>query len=330
MIRSLPLSVGGARVAAGRLLLVLVAGFLGLTAGATAIAAPAGPSVPRDIIVDTDIGDDIDDAFALALILRSPELHVVGIAASWGDTDLRARLLRRLLDQGAPHAAIPVWKGPPTPPATAFTQAVWATQAPPHTFPDATTALLTQLRARPTGSVTLIALAPLSTVGALIRRDPEVFRRLREVVVMGGAVVHGYGGGAPVAEYNVKCDPEGLRLLLASGVKTRIMPVDSTEIALGEKDRNALFAEGTPLTDALTLLYHQWAQNNAWGTTPTLFDVVPVAAVLDPSLCPTSPMRLVVDPSGVTRRVSGVPNAEVCLHADPRAIVQLLESRLSR
>src|SRR5262245_46567327 len=49
------------------------------------------------IILDTDIGDDIDDAFALELALQSPELEVTGVTTAWGDTALRARMVRRML-----------------------------------------------------------------------------------------------------------------------------------------------------------------------------------------------------------------------------------------
>ncbi len=55
------------------------------------------------IILDTDIGDDIDDAFALALALRSPEVELLGITTAWGDTALRARLTQRFLQENRPH-----------------------------------------------------------------------------------------------------------------------------------------------------------------------------------------------------------------------------------
>ncbi len=51
---------------------------------------------PEKIIIDTDIGDDIDDAFALALALTSPELKILGVATTFGDTELRAKLADRL------------------------------------------------------------------------------------------------------------------------------------------------------------------------------------------------------------------------------------------
>ena len=70
--------------------------FLAMIAAAILLGAGAEAQPTREkIIIDTDIGDDIDDAFALALAISSPRLHVLGITAAWGDTDLRARLTAR-------------------------------------------------------------------------------------------------------------------------------------------------------------------------------------------------------------------------------------------
>src|SRR5579864_9816139 len=75
----------------------------------TAATKPA----PEKIIIDTDIGDDIDDAFAVALALRSPELQILGISTTFGDTETRAKLVDRILGE-AGRADIPVAAGTPT------------------------------------------------------------------------------------------------------------------------------------------------------------------------------------------------------------------------
>ena len=67
----------------------------GIRAQVPAATTPA--SSPQLVILDTDIGDDIDDAFALALVLRSPELRLLGVETAFGDTELRARLVDRYL-----------------------------------------------------------------------------------------------------------------------------------------------------------------------------------------------------------------------------------------
>src|SRR5437763_15437620 len=81
----------------------------------------AAPRNTQKVIIDTDIGDDIDDAFAVALALRSPELQILGITTTFGDTEMRAKLLDRLLGEVG-RADIPVAAGVPTRAKTAITQ----------------------------------------------------------------------------------------------------------------------------------------------------------------------------------------------------------------
>lgn len=298
-------------------------------------AAVSAAGVRHKVIVDTDIGDDIDDAFALALVLTSPEFEVVGITTGWGDTALRARLVRRLLRETG-HADIPVAQGAATPSQTPFTQARWAQRGPAieRALP-AVDFMLDSIRRSP-GEITLLALGPLTNLGAAITRDPATFRGLKRIVLMGGSVRSGYvkspfhAPRPPDKEYNIVSDIAAAQAVFGSGVSLVMMPLDSTQIRLEEAARHALFAHGTPLTDALTLLYHQWVDAyQPWSSaTPTVFDVVPVAYAIDPSLCPTTPLRIAVDAEGATREVAGVPNAEVCLASDVPRVLGLFMQRL--
>src|SRR5256712_9407552 len=98
---------------------------------AQSVASPAAPdkNSPEKVIIDTDIGDDIDDAFAVALALRSPELQILGITTTFGDTETRAKLLDRLLAElGRPE--IPGAAGVTTPPKSTFTQRRYAENNP--------------------------------------------------------------------------------------------------------------------------------------------------------------------------------------------------------
>jgi inosine-uridine nucleoside N-ribohydrolase len=298
--------------------------------------AQAQPAKQR-VIVDTDIGDDIDDAFALALLLSSPEFEIVGVTTAWGDTPLRVRLVRRLLREIG-RADIPVAEGIATPSQTPFTQARWAQRGPPieRTAP-AVDFLLDSIRRHP-GEITLLALGPLTNLGAAIKRDPATFRGLKRVVLMGGSVRSGYRKSPfhaprpPDREYNIVSDIAAAQAVFGAGVSLVMMPLDSTQIRFEETARNALFAQGTPLTDTLTLLYHQWVDAyQPWSSqTPTLFDVVPVGYAIDPGLCPTAPLRIVVDEQGATRPADGVPNAEVCIAADAPRLLDLFMQRVLR
>ena len=84
---------------------------------------------PQKVILDTDIGDDIDDAYALALVLTSPELKLLGVTTAWGNTGLRAQLVEGLLCESG-QQNIPVFIGVPTKANNVFTQASWASRFP--------------------------------------------------------------------------------------------------------------------------------------------------------------------------------------------------------
>jgi purine nucleosidase len=294
----------------------LLAGLLLLSVAAVLPLHARSAPPPAKVIFDTDIGDDINDAYALALLLQSPEVRVLGVITAFGDTHLRARLVARMLKETG-HAGIPVFAGASTAPKTLFTQASWAEKFPDQKFPDAIDFMLKTIRANP-GQVTLISVAPLTNVGALIARDPATFRKLKRVVIMGGSINRGYGDPDqkhPEPEWNIVCDIPSASALFASGVPLFVMPLDSTQIPLNLARRDAIFARGTPLTNALRDLTAQWAEGSHQDT-PTMFDPMAVAYALRPELCPMTPMRIEVDDKGMTRKVEGPANANVCLTSD--------------
>ena len=91
-----------------------------------------------------------------------------------------------------------------------------------------------------------------------------------------------------------------------------MMPLDSTQIHLQTEARESIFSAGNPITDQLTLLYHQWVANTPnHSPTPTLFDPVAAAYTFRPELCPMTPMRIEMDEKGLTRKVEGQPNAHL-------------------
>src|SRR5579862_7853029 len=118
-------------------------GLLVLSVGVPPSArAQAGAS---KVIFDTDIGDDIDDAYALGLLLRSPEVRVLGVTTAFEDTHLRARLAARFLSEMG-RGDVPVYEGPKTGDAAHFTQKKWAEGTPDRSFPDAIEFVLETIR----------------------------------------------------------------------------------------------------------------------------------------------------------------------------------------
>ncbi|MBB3807617.1 inosine-uridine nucleoside N-ribohydrolase [Xanthomonas arboricola] len=306
-------------------------------AAVTTAQAMQSPTASELLVVSTDIGDDIDDAFALGLLLRSPQLQVLGIASAWGDTTLRAQLLQRLLRQ-AGRSEIPLAVGARTTSTIAFSQARWAAKGQlPSRLPDAAAMILQQARRHP-GEVTLLVLGPMTDAALAQQRDPAGFAKLKRIVAMGGSVRVGYGksayrpASAPAPEYNILSDVPAAQRVFAAGVPIVLLPLDATQITLEEPERIALFAHGDGLTDALTQLYYQWRNTDQpWANaTPTVFDAVPVAWLLSPALCPTTPLHLDVDAQGYTRGGPGIPNVQACLRLDKPAFIALYMRLLLR
>lgn len=280
------------------------------------------------IIIDTDIGDDVDDAFALALAVKSPELQILGISTAFGETEVRAKIVDRFMGEVG-RSDIPVLAGKSTG-KTPMSQRAYATSGniakSPHG--DATDFLLAQIRKYP-GEITLIAIGPLMNIGEAIDRDTVTFRKLKRVVIMGGSVRRGYGDFRyndpvpPSPEWNILNDVKSAQKLFAAGVPLFVMPLDSTQLKMDEVRRAFLFTRGTAVTDQLTILYHLWAQQ-----TPTLFDPMALAFVLKPELCPVTPMHIRVDEKGNTREAPGTPNAQVCLNSNPDDFFQFYLRRV--
>ena len=299
--------------------------------------AQPGMAVPQLMIIDTDIGDDIDDAFAIGLAVKSPEVKILGITTAWGNTPLRARLVERFLQETG-HTDIPVAVGQEKYPAKAtltFSQAAYAEREYPVKLPGAVDFLLEQIRKHP-GEITLVAIGPETNLGAAIEKDAETFRKLKRVVLMGGSVYRGYDGfpyptvtPKPTPEWNMLCDATAAQKVFASGVPLYVMPLDSTQIKLQELERARLFSRGTALTDALTILYHQWSYVTRQET-PTMFDAVAMGYAIRPELCPTKKMRLEVEEDGSTKVMEGEANTNVCLESDSDAFLEFYMSRVAQ
>lgn len=285
------------------------------------------------VIYDTDIGTDIDDAYALVQILHSPELELLGVTTVSGDTVARARLAAKLLHvAGRPE--IPVHAGRPGP-TQEMAQCGWARgfSSPALNEAGAVEFLRTHVGARP-GQVTIIAVGELTNVAALLAADPAIAPKIKAIALMGGAFRRGYAAGSqPEPEWNIRSNVAAARIVLASGVPLLIAPLDTTaDLHFTPAMRVQLFTRGTPLTNALAALNSLWRHTNSWkGVDPVFYDSFAVALVASPSLAPLTPLHVEVTEAGLTREVTGRPaNAQVALTADRDAVMSYCLERLAR
>jgi inosine-uridine nucleoside N-ribohydrolase len=295
---------------------------VGMALAAHAEGAPRAGQ--EEFILDTDIGDDIDDAYALALIASRPDLKLIGVTTTYGQTHERAQLAAKLL-QVMGRKDVPVCAGRPGE-AKIGGQYAWARgfhSAAIRTQP--AVEFMKEAIDRAPGRVTLIGIGALTNFGELVTRHPEVRTKIRRIVIMGGSVHGGYNGDPPpVVEWNIRCDP-GAQEVFGSGVPIVMAGLESTAMmALDLARRQRIFAYGTPLTDALAALTALWS-----GRDPILFDPVAVAYAIGHADCDTEEVHVVVDGDGMTRAGEGAPNATLLVHPRKDAFLDWYVSALA-
>ena len=194
--------------------------------------ATDGAAIP--LLLDTDIGDDVDDVFALLLAARQPRLDLLGVTTVYGDVAQRTRIARKLL-RLAGRADVPVVTGlghtlagrDPGPVISSGAGFAPGEEPPgPGADAGAVEFLIERTLAHPT-LVTLVAIGPLTNVGAALQREPRLAGRLRALVVMGGRL----GAEAERGEHNVNSDPEATRLVLESDASLRLGSYEVTRQA---------------------------------------------------------------------------------------------------
>jgi inosine-uridine nucleoside N-ribohydrolase len=295
------------------------------------------------IIIDSDIGGDIDDAYAIALAVQSPELKIIGISVESKDTQLQARLVRRMLIESG-HSDIVVATGVAArEPAGSVAEVHYAEGGPANEhYPDAIGFMLKQIRDHP-GEITVISIGPLTDLAAALDRDAVIFRKVKRIIIMGGSVYRGYNVGQiylardssvinhkPDLEYNIAADISAAEKIFNSGLPIFVLPLDSTQIKLEEIRRSEIFKAGTPITDSLALQHLEWTGGNPASYPATLFDAVAVAYAINPNLCPMTRLDLRVDDRGMTVVGKAAPHAFVCLHSDSDEFYDFFMPRILR
>lgn len=261
----------------------------------------------QPIILDTDIGTDVDDCLALALILASPELSLTAVTTVYGDTLLRGRMVLKLLAlrgvTGVPVAAgaekpllgrVPVyWEGHEGQGLLApEDEGVCPSQE------RAADLIVRTVLAHP-GEITLVAIGPLTNVALAMLLEPRLAGALAGLTIMGGVVG---GAGAlhlPWTEHNFRSDPEAAAIVLASGAAIRIVPLDvTTQVRIRPHDVARIRAVGDPFHCAVADQIERYPRYQQRGWT-YLHDPLAVATLIEPALVTWAPAHAVIETGGV-------------------------------
>jgi inosine-uridine nucleoside N-ribohydrolase len=280
------------------------------------LTAGAASAQPHRIIFDTDfILPPGDDGMALLLALQSPEVEILGITTVAGNESLErgtSDVLRLLEIVG--RADIPVYRGADMPLVheksdfAVSSYGKWWSDEPPPPPPggfakkqaeveSAYDFIVRTVAANP-GNVTIVALGPLTNVAVALGKEPGLASKIKELVIMGGALASLADGGGnitPNAEFNFWVDPEAARKTLRSGVPILLSPLNvSRKTKLTKKWYDEMVTTETPITALL-----KETMGPHFKTEPArnwlMYDQVAMASLIDRTLVTTKELYVDVD-----------------------------------
>lgn len=309
---------------------------------------------PRPIIIDTDPGQD--DAIAILLALASPEFDVLGLTVVAGNvplklTEMNARKICELA--GKPETKVfagcarPLMRSLVTAEEVHGKTGLDGPELPDPAMPlqdqHAVDWLVETLRAAAPGGITLCTLGPLTNVAAALVKAPDIAGRITEIVMMGGGFFEG-GNVTPAAEFNIYVDPHAAHVVLNSGVKITMHPLDVTHKALMTRtwiDSLKALGNRTGTAAAAMLDFYERFDMEKYGEDGgPLHDPCVMAFLLQPDLFKGKDCNVQVETGseltmGMTVvdwwGVSGKPaNCHVINQIDAAGFYSLIHDRLAR
>jgi inosine-uridine nucleoside N-ribohydrolase len=283
------------------------------------------------IILDTDIGDDIDDAWALAFVMSYQGFAPLGVTITHGNTPERAKIACKMLHI-AKRDDIPVFVGRKTNDKV-FQQYSWAEDFTARLPAKKSAAdFIVETVKRYPGEVTLLAVGPLQNIADALRKEPRLGNYVKRVVLMSGCV---YGASfspdKPVREWNVYQSTADAQLVYGAGLPLTIVPLDATtHVQLSDQERKRVADYESPLTYALECLYRLWISGPTQRM--TLHDQLAVAEAASSGtfFVRRETLSLIVDEQGYTRidREHGKP-VTVCFEPQRDEFMQYYLSQLT-
>jgi purine nucleosidase len=263
----------------------------------------------RRLVIDTDIGTDVDDLWTLAMLPGLAGLDLEAVTLVYGDTDVRARLAATALAMMG--IDVPVYRGCEQP--LSGKAVMWAGHEgvgvpglaeAAYAAADAVDVLIDLASADP-GTLEVLAIGPLTNIAAAIGRDPAFVRNVRRIVVMGGELQAGW------PEHNFASDAVATEIVLGSGAPITLVPLDQTlRVAIDEHDVDRIAAAhpiGPLMADQarrfwqfLSGLREGMPDDRSWAHDP-----LALLAMAEPEWFTFARLGLVVEPDG---RVGGTPD----------------------
>ncbi len=255
-----------------------------------ALAVSQSEKPPFDVLIDTDIGDDIDDALALAVALRSPEITIRAITTVSGNTLRRAQLAAHLLHVFE-RDDIPVAAGLSLPlqfrhrpsgvPQATILPILPDNETYSTISPLPGPELIIQTALAYPGRLTLVCIGPLTNVATALILEPHILTAIRSIVMMGGS------SSIPLPDWNVRSDAKAAQVVLASDIPVTMLGLNITSrCQLRDCDITQLHRNHSAQAQLLSRLLAVWQRHRSrWHPRlPYLHDPLTIAALCKPEL----------------------------------------------
>lgn len=296
----------------------------------------------QDVIIDTDIGTDIDDAYALLLAFASPEINICGLTLVHADLDTRARIAFKELEL-AGRTDIPIIPGESLPmnrkrpiywPGHEGRGLDFATVESKVSTMDlgvSAAEFIAASAAGKPGKVVLIPIGPLTNVAMAIRDHPREMAQLKGIVCM-GSTFNGYGRENAGIEHNIRLDPEAADIVLSSGIPLMLVGLNvTTQTSLTKAVVDEMADKGTPLAEFMAHMTRDWL--GVVGRTVTnMHDPLAIAAAFRPDIVTTVPVTVEVsleDAGSITYFEAGDDSpVRICTDVDVDQFHELFYSRI--
>ena len=298
------------------------------------------------LILDTDIGTDVDDILALGLILGSPELKLEGVTCVYGDVRLRARMVLKML-QLRGVSGVPVFAGAARP-LLGQKPVHWggyegkgllepeddALHPAAEHAPD----FIVRMVMENPGQIHLVGIGPLTNLAQAFLLEPLLAQNLAHLTLMGGVVRNVDRLDLPYCEYNIRCDPEAAQIVFTSGAPLTIVPLDvTTLVRMRPAGVERIKRADTPYPLALAGQVELYSHYKEHGFTFT-HDPLAVATLIRPDLVKLRELHIDVETGGtftsgatLARTPTGdaPANAQVALEVDTPRFEEFLVERLA-
>jgi purine nucleosidase len=311
-----------------------------------------GDEAVKKVMIDCDVG--VDDALALILAFHSPELDVKAVTGVNGNVPLDQVFenIQKVLSLIQPKNKPLIAKGADQPlkGKTIYAHSVHGKDGLGGAkidlregeedwwqfFPGRAEDLITKMARQYPEELTLIATAPLTNLALAIQSDMEGMGKLKEIVIMGGAV-RVKGNITPDAEFNIFSDPLAAEIVLGSGLPIILVPLDVThQVSLTPQ---WMEEKVKPINNSFSRFvieatgYHSTTYRFRNTELIHLHDPLAVGVVIDPALVRKERLSIDVDTQegehyGKTSEVKEGPKVEVCLGVDAKGFLELFTSRL--